>query len=296
MPRLKPGSRFGLYTIRRPLGRGAMGQVFQALDPQGQKVALKLLTAKKKRARDRFLREVEVGTAIDHPNVVRVLDSGEVDGIPFLTMEYIQGKDLGEVLRSIGRFDPRVVLRFSRHLARGLTEFHSRNYVHRDIKPANLLVTPEGHLRIADLGLVHDPLDKKLTHTGMIVGTPWYLSPEQASGKRATAASDCFAMALVLFIALTGTHPFRLPEEEGEENFLQYLIRLPRATPAPWHSSARDGPLDLLFRRALATDPEDRPGSVRRLAREMEQAFRAEKERGRPVQETQRLLALKKRS
>jgi serine/threonine-protein kinase len=292
MASLKVGAYFGPFQILRILGRGSMGQVMLAVGPDKVPVALKLLTATKARAKARFAREIEVGTAIVHPNVVRVFSSGQIGAIPYLTMEFIKGKDLQQVLRSLGRFDPRIVLRFSRHLARGLGEFHKRGFVHRDLKPANLLLTPEGHLRIADLGLVHDPEDQKLTRTGAMVGTPWYASPEQARGKRPTPASDLFAMAIVLYLCLTGQHPFRSPEG-GEENFMQYLIRLPRAIPHPWHPSAVDGPLDRVFRKAFENNPEDRFGSVRRFARALDQAFRAEKAGGRSVQETQAIPAIR---
>lgn len=286
MDALQRDDVFGAYRVVRPLGKGSMGQVYLARGPGGVRVALKLLTRRKKVARQRFDREVEVGRAIDHPNVVRVLDHGEVQGVPFLAMEYVRGENLQTVLERHGRLKPRVVLRLTRCLAVGLEEFHGRGLIHRDVKPANLLVTPEGDLKIADMGIVKDPIGSKLTGTGLVVGTPWYLAPELARGKLPSALSDLYAMALVTYLSLTLRFPVRGPRET---NFMVFLARLPTARPRPWHPVAVGGPLDQVFQRALDPDPAQRYPTAAALCSAFERAFRAERARGRSVERTQSL-------
>lgn len=286
---LSPGRAFGPYTILRPLGRGSMGQVLLARDADGQKRAVKLRTSDRPKAHLRFAREIEVGSRLDHPNVVRVVDSGQVRGVDYLAMEYVRGKDLQAILDDVSRLHPRVVLRLTRQLGHGLQAFHEAGFVHRDLKPANILMTPKGALKIADFGLVHDPAATKVTKTGVLVGTPWYIAPEQVRGQGTGPAADLFAMALVVYRCLTGGHPFLLPDEK---NPIQYLLRLPKASPRAWHPRAMGGPLDRAFRRAFDQDPAKRYRGPLSFARAVDQAFRAEKGRGRSVAATQRLPAV----
>ncbi len=271
------------YRLERALGQGAMGQVFLARKGSAPPVALKVCPRRSDRATQRFLREVEVGRSLEHPNLVRVLDAGSEGEQLYLAMELVEGRTLEAILAETGRFAPNLLLEVLTQLAAGLEVLHSHGLVHRDLKPANLMVDRGGRLKVMDLGLLHDVEGTVLTATGSLVGTPWYMAPEQVRDQAITPATDLFSMAVIAFELLTGTHPLRAP---GQRDVLGYLKALPTASPRPWHPEAEGGPLDLAFRSLMDPVPAARPASATRLVERIRTAIEEQRRQGHSVETT----------
>jgi hypothetical protein len=252
----------GRYTIERELGRGGMATVFLAHDRDGAEVALKLLNPDlgSTLGADRFRREIRVATQLQHPNILGVLDSGVstvLPGVDYLwfTMPYVRGVNVWERFEQTGAFAPDEVVRIGRAVADALAYAHERGVVHRDIKPDNILLEGERVL-VADFGVaravseVHD----KLTATGMVVGTPTYMSPEQATGEREIdGRSDIFALACVLYELLSGEAPFDGPTPQAA--LMRRFTGPPRAL-RPFINVTEA--LEAAVLKSLARDPKDR--------------------------------------
>jgi serine/threonine protein kinase len=268
--------QFGRYRIVRPLGRGGMGGVYLARDGDLDRlVALKVprFALDDPEAVERFQREARAAATIDHPNVCRVYDVGRIDGLPYITMAYVEGPTLADVLRD-GPLTPRRAAEMARDIARALAEAHRRGVVHRDLKPANILMsgvrnqesgvrtdaalTPDSCLLtpvVTDFGLAARTTadDPRLTAEGTVAGTPPYMSPEQVAGDRAGPASDVYSLGAMLYEMATGRTPFT---GSRADIFAQVLA----ADPAP-PSAVRpdiDPRLDALVLKALAKRPQDR--------------------------------------
>ena len=252
----------GRYTIDRELGRGGMATVFLAHDRDGAEVALKLLSPDlgSTIGADRFRREIRVATQLQHPNILGVLDSGVTEiapGVDFLwfTMPLVRGSNVWERFEKTGAFPPDEVVRIGRAVADALAFAHEKGVVHRDIKPDNILLDGDRVL-VADFGVARavSEVHEKLTATGMVVGTPTYMSPEQASGDREIdGRSDIFALACVLYELLAGEAPFDGPTPQaalmrrftGPPRSLRPLIDVPEV-------------LEATVLKSLARDPKDR--------------------------------------
>ena len=197
------------YRVIALLGKGGMGEVYRADDLRlEQPVAMKFLPeriAHDGAAQARFHREVRLARQVSHPNVCRVFDIGEASGLPFLTMEYVDGEDLASLLRRIGRLPQDKAIDISRQLCAGLAAAHDVGVLHRDLKPANVMLDSRGKVRITDFGLagVVAPGEEEV-----IGGTPAYMSPEQLAGELATAQSDIYSLGLVLYEIFTGKAAF----------------------------------------------------------------------------------------
>jgi eukaryotic-like serine/threonine-protein kinase len=202
----------GRYRIVRRLGAGAMAVVELADDMQLERpVAIKLLRASVLDDSDlrlRFVREARAAARLSHPNVVRIFDTGETDGRPFIVMEYVPGETLASVLERRQKLPSAEVVDLAMQACAGLAEAHEHRLVHRDIKPQNLLLRDDGTLKVADFGIVRGEETTRLTEHGTVLGTAAYLSPEQAEGEDVTAASDLYALGAVLYESLTGRPPF----------------------------------------------------------------------------------------
>ncbi|MFW5751005.1 MAG: serine/threonine-protein kinase [Planctomycetota bacterium] len=211
------GRTFGNVQILAPLGQGGMATVYHGIHRSfGTRVAVKLLPRRlDDRAEQfarRFLREGQTAARIQHANVVQVMDSGCCDGTAYLVMEYVDGSSLGDLLDKKGRLEQSMVLPLAAAIAQGLRAIHDNGVVHRDIKPDNILLTRDGRAKIADLGLARqldDPELNRLTATGMVVGTPLYVSPEAIRDtKNAGAPSDIYSFGATLYHMLSGKPPF----------------------------------------------------------------------------------------
>jgi hypothetical protein len=246
------------YRIIGLLGRGGMGEVYRADDLKlGQPVALKFLPRAfggDASRRERFFAEVRLSRQVSHPNVCRVYDVGEIDGLHYLSMEYVDGEDLASLLRRIGRLQPDKALELSRELCAGLAAAHDKQVLHRDLKPANIMIDGRGRARITDFGLAVITED---VSEGEIAGTPAYMAPEQLAGRGASVRSDVYALGLVLYELFTGKKAF-------EAASLAELRRQKDATPTPPSQIARDlDPIvERVILRCLEPEPARRPASA----------------------------------
>ena len=211
--RFVPGQMIaGRYRIVALAGKGGMGEVYRAEDlTLSQLVAIKLLPESLSRdagALTRFHSEVRIARQVSHPNVCRVFDIGEVDGTPFLSMEYVDGEDLASVVRRIGRLSPDKAVEMTRQICAGLAAAHDRGVVHRDLKPANVMLDGAGKIRIMDFGLAG--IAANIQGEEVRAGTPAYMAPEQLSGKEVTFKSDLYSLGLILYEVLTGKRVFAM--------------------------------------------------------------------------------------
>src|SRR5919108_564562 len=206
------GQAFAGYRVEELIGRGGMGAVYRAEDVRlARKVALKLLIpdlAEDERFRERFLRESRLAAAIDHPNIVPIYQAGEIDGVLFIAMRFVEGIDLGRLLTEEKELEPSRVVLIVEQIANALDAAHERALVHRDVKPGNILLFRE-HCYLADFGLTKQTSSiSGLTGTGQLIGTVDYVAPEQVRGEELDGRTDEYALACVAYESLTGSPPF----------------------------------------------------------------------------------------
>ena len=262
------------YRVVRHIANGGMASVWEAHDELlDRAVAVKLLAShlsEDDRARQRFQREARAAAAVSsHPNVVTIYDVGEHDGKTFMVMELLKGGTVADKLRAGDRISPRTAMRWLRDAASALDAAHAADVVHRDVKPANMLLDDAGRLAIADFGIARLALEDQLTATGTVLGTAAYISPEQAVGDSATAASDRYALAVVAYELLTGARPFEA------ENFAAQARAHVEDDPEP--ASERNPELtaavDAVLARGLEKDPGARYASAGELVDHLDDAI-----------------------
>jgi len=263
----------GPYSLMRLLGRGSMGAVHLAIDSRTQRpLALKLLSlgqglseAEYALARERFLAEAQTVQRLSHPDIVTIYGAGEHDGQAWLAMELLSGCELGRYTRMPRLLPEAVVLGLVERLARALAHAHAQGVVHRDIKPGNVMFDlPAGRLKLMDFG-VAALADMSRTRTGVVLGTPLYMAPEQLAGAAADARSDIYALGVLLFELLSG----RLPHQDAS---LGELLRMVASEPAPDLRTLRpelSPQLAALVARALHKQPARRHGDALALADEL---------------------------
>jgi hypothetical protein len=205
----------GRYRVNRELGRGAMGMVYQAEDPDiGRAVAIKLVRADLLEGRDRdefltrFRHEARAAGRCTHPNIVALYDLAQHEGNPYLAMEYVNGIDLAQALRKRGPFTPAEAVATITQVLNALGAAHAAGIVHRDVKPANILLQPNGHVKVTDFGISHLSTSE-LTQHGVVLGTLTYMSPEQCCGEDIDLRSDIFSVGTVLYELLSGSRAFQ---------------------------------------------------------------------------------------
>lgn len=265
-----PG-RFHHYRVDRTLGEGGMGIVYLAEDERlARTVALKVMQphiALQTGMRQRFLREARALAAVRNDHVVTVYDVGESQGVPYMALEFLEGCGLDHLVKQDGPPALAGILRMGREAALGLAAVHAKGLVHRDIKPANLWVeSPSGRLKILDLGLARVNGDTGWqSWAGGVVGTPGFMSPEQATGKEIDQKSDLFSLGCVLYWLTTGRYPFQGPD------LLSTLSALATVEPAPPTTECPGVPARVsdLVMRLLDKNPENRPVSARVLAEDI---------------------------
>ena len=263
--RFAPGTIFAeRYRIIGTLGKGGMGEVYRADDLKlGQPVALKFLPEELTDHPDRLRRfhnEVRIARQVSHPNVCRVYDIGEYDGLHYLSMEYIDGEDLGSLLRRIGRLSTDKALENARQICAGLGAAHERGILHRDLKPANIMIDGRGVARIADFGLAG--LSAEFEGAEIRAGTPGYMSPEQLEGTAVTVQSDLYSLGVVLYEMFTGHRVF----EGMTIDQIRDAQRDSRLTPLSDISPEVDPAVESAILRCLSSDPEERPMSAYQVA------------------------------
>ena len=264
----------GRYRVIRRLGEGGMGSVYEAEHVQlGRRVAIKLLHEQHATSidlRTRFEREARMLSQLRHPNVVTITDFGIDDGKPFLVMDLLSGRDLASLIKE-GRVAPERAIGIVRQILRGVAHAHARGLVHRDLKPHNVMVEVledgSDHVTVLDFGLARDTAGGSgtLTRSGIVVGTPAYMAPEQAGGGSADARADVYALGNVLFELLAGRRPF--PFSEAHELLRAHLLTPPPSLKETCHDLDVPPELDALVARALAKEARDRyPDAAAMLA------------------------------
>jgi eukaryotic-like serine/threonine-protein kinase len=274
------------YSNVRHVARGGMGDIYRATDTAlGRTVAVKLLGdryADDDGVRQRFTREALAAARLSGtPNTVTIFDVGEWNDRPYIVMELAEGGTLEDRLKAGGAQQPSDALRWLSEAAGALDAAHQAGIVHRDVKPGNLLLDERGEVRVADFGVASAVGMDSMTMTGTVLGTAGYLSPEQAMGKRATPASDRYALAVVAWELLTGERPYAAANTTAEAAAHVHA-------PIPSISERTNLPreLDPVFRRALAKDPDERYGSAAELVAALRDALSAS------AAPTQRLAAV----
>jgi tRNA A-37 threonylcarbamoyl transferase component Bud32 len=260
------GKSLGRYRLEETLGKGGMAEVYRATDTKlARTVAVKVILEKhavEEHFLERFLREARLVASLEHPNILPVYDFGEENGMPFLVMPYLPGGSLRERLKA-GPVPLSLASSWIAQLADALDAAHAAGVLHRDVKPANVLLGRDDRLFLADFGIAKMRESQTgLTATGVVVGTPIYMAPEQAQGQPASPATDRYALAVVAFEILSGRPPF-----EGESALS--LMHQHVSTPPPLLSARVAGlpdGLDAVLTKALSKDPAARPPTCRALA------------------------------
>jgi eukaryotic-like serine/threonine-protein kinase len=253
------------YRGAQLIARGGMGEIYRATDSTlGRAVAIKVLAeryAQDDAVRERFTREALAAARLSgQRNTVTIYDVGEHGGRPYIVMEYLGGGSLEDVLRDGGAQPPERAFRWLEQAAAALDAAHGEGVVHRDVKPANLMLDRVGNVHVADFGIASAAGMDSLTMTGTVLGTAGYLSPEQATGDRATPASDRYGLAVVAYELLTGKRPFEADSPTAEAS-----AHVNAPVPSVCDTTALPCELDPVFRKALAKDPADRFDSAAEL-------------------------------
>ncbi len=252
------------WRVVARLGEGGMGEVYRADDLRlGEPVALKFLPERLEHdagLRERFLGEAKLARKVAHPNVCRVFDLGEAGGRPFLSMEYVDGEDLGTLLTRIGRLPPDKAVQIAREVCAGLAAAHAAGILHRDLKPSNVMIDGRGHARLTDFGLA--TWAEGVGTEDALAGTPAYMAPEQLAGQAPSRASDIYALGLVLYEMFTGHRAFAASTWADQQRQKQTTTPSNPSQLAP----GIDPAVERVIQRCLSPEPSQRPQSVAAVA------------------------------
>src|SRR5438309_4584474 len=247
------------YGIRRELGRGAMGVVYEGYDPSIKRVvALKTIRSDQLAGEDpagviaRFRREAQAAGRLNHPNIVSIYDFGEDNGVWFIAMEFVQGRELKECFEANERFRIADIVRIMSQILNALDYSHRQGVIHRDVKPANIFLLSDGSVKVADFGIAHIE-SSNLTQVGTVMGTPSYMSPEQIMGLPVDGRSDLFSAGVVLYQFLTGERPF-----SGTSTTTMRKVLEENPLPPSRFNVQAPAAMDAVVQKALAKRPEER--------------------------------------
>jgi serine/threonine protein kinase/tetratricopeptide (TPR) repeat protein/TolB-like protein len=270
---LGPGSQFGpRYRIEGEIGEGGMGKVYKAYDIDlDRTVALKLIRpelARDSNSLQRFKQELLLASRISHRNILRIHDLGDVGGVKFISMAYIQGMDLHELIAKMGKLQTERVVNIAKQLAGALEAAHAEGVAHRDLKPRNVLIDVDDHVYISDFGLAKslDSENTAMTRAGEVLGTPRYMSPEQAESKAADHRSDLYSLGVILYEMATGEVPFT--GESSLQVMFQHVQQPPK-NPRLLNPETPEYLADIIL-KCLEKDPELRYQSAAELLRDLE--------------------------
>ena len=272
------GTRLGKYEIQAEIGRGGMGMVYKGYDPLlDRPVAIKVLAPHlvwEKGFVERFLREARAAARLKHPHIVTIYDVGHEGDWYYFVMEYLEGQTLAELIRQRGPLSPDEALLILRQLADALDYAHHHGLVHRDVKPGNIIIGPTGHVTLTDFGIARAAQETQLTGTGMVLGTPQYMSPEQVKGLTVDARSDQYSLAILAYEMLTGYVPFQA------ESTLALMYKIVHEPPPPLRQVRPDLPpaVEEVLAKALAKEPGNRYPTASSFVDALAQAFLRQKE------------------
>jgi serine/threonine protein kinase/HAMP domain-containing protein len=270
--------KIGRYEVDALVGVGGMAKVYRAHDPEiGRIVAIKMLKDDlniDEEYSTRFLREAQAAGAISHPNIVTIFDVGRQGETPYITMEFLDEESLADLFAKKERLPVRQVVKLGAQLARALDHAHRRGVVHRDIKPGNILLMERGQtVKITDFGIARldSSDDMQKTHAGTVLGTPRYMSPEQATGQKLDGRSDLFSLGVILYEMLTGTKAF------DSDNIPTLMLQILRKDPTPVRTLAPNVPLGLqrIVAKLLQKKPEKRFSTGAELAEALDREYEA---------------------
>jgi serine/threonine protein kinase len=256
----------GRYRLGSVLGQGGMAVVYRAEDlTLGRTVAVKILRealGAEAELLERFRREARAAARLNHPNIIAVYDVGQDGQTNYIVMEYVEGKDLREMVREQGSLSPELIVDLGCQIAAALEYAHRSGLVHRDIKSQNVLVTADGKVKVADFGIAVALGERSITQTGMVIGSVHYMAPEQAEGRPATPASDVYSLGIVLFEMATGRLPFT-----AESPIAIARLQLEAPPPPPQSINPRlPLPIAEVILACMEKDPETRPASAALVA------------------------------
>jgi serine/threonine protein kinase/tetratricopeptide (TPR) repeat protein len=258
------------YEILKMLGEGGMGAVYKARDLEVDRVvALKVIRpeyANRPEILARFKQELVLARQITHRNVIRIFDLGQADGVRFITMEYVDGQDLHSLLKSGEPLALERKVKIAREICKALEAAHEQGVVHRDLKPQNIMVDGNGRVLVMDFGIARSMEDTGLTHTGALIGTPAFMSPEQAKGERLDTRSDLFSFGVIFYEMLTGKAPY------VAETAVGLLLKRVQETPAPPVELDREVPQALsdVVLKCLVVDRDKRYQTAAEVIRDLE--------------------------
>jgi len=268
---LAPGTLLaGRYEILQLLGHGGMGSVYKARDKELDRlVALKLIRpelARNPQMLLRFKQELILARQVTHKNVIRIFDLGQSDGIKFITMDFVEGKDLRALLQERGRFPPNEAARIMLQICRALEAAHAEHVIHRDLKPQNIMLDQRGRVFVMDFGIARSAHLPGMTQTGALVGTPEYMSPEQARGEKLDERSDIFSLGVIFYEILTGKSPY--PSDAPLATLWKRMQE--RVTPPSQLEPTMPSELNDIVLKALEIEPENRFARAREMAHQLE--------------------------
>ena len=275
------GRTIGRYEVQELIGEGGMALVYRAFDPEiNRSVAMKLLKeehCEDKERKGRFIKEGKAAGALAHPNIVTVYDVGQIEEQPYMMMELLEGQTLGELLQENKKFSLEAIMEVGIQLGNALDYAHERGIVHRDMKPDNIVLSPDGKsAKVADFGIARfeHQTDKETTQVGIMLGTPRYMSPEQASGERVNGRSDLFSVGVILYEMITGKKAF------DADTMPTLIMQIVKKNPLPIRQVNADAPVGLqkIVNKLMQKKPSRRFQTGKELADALQRELEALRE------------------